>query len=106
MYKLTFASISLDGVSSFLALFIFLIICAGCGFLSLAYLIKSNQLERFETANKRLHNENLLLKKERDKFSEKFYVADFQLRMKSRELDELKEAPQNSEDTEEISKDV
>lgn len=106
MYKLGFASISLSGVSSFLALFIFLLICVIAAFLALSYHVASIQLERLEIANKRLHRENELLKKEYDFYHEKFYVADFQLRMKSRELEELKGASQNSEDTEEIRIDV
>ena len=106
MYKLGFASISLSGVSSFLALFIFLLICVMAAFLALSYHVASIQLERLEIANKRLHRENELVKKERDKYYEKFYIADFQLKMKSQELEELKEASRNSEDTEEISKDV
>ena len=106
MYKLGFASISLSGVSSFLALFIFLLICVMAAFLALSYHVASTQLERLEIANKRLHKENETVKKERDIYYEKFYVADFQLRMKSRELEELKEASQNSEDTEEIRIDV
>lgn len=104
MYKLGFASISLSGVSSFFALFIFLLICVMAAFLALSHHVASTQLERLEIANKRLHKENETVKKERDIYYEKFYIADFQLRMKSRELEELKGASQNSEDTEEISK--
>lgn len=92
MGEIGFASIRLNGADSFLALFIFLLICVTAMFLALAYLVKSNQLTRLEIANKRLHKENLKLKKERDNYSDKFYIADFQLRMKSQELEELKEA--------------
>ena len=84
--------IYLDGVNLFFALFMFFTICILAMFLALSYHVASTQLERFEIANKRLHRENELVKKERDKYYEKFYIADFQLKMKSQELEELKES--------------
>ena len=112
MENLKAACIYLDGVNFFMALFIFLLICVISMFLALFYHIKSKELDRTEMRYKQLHKKYQTACKERDDFSEKFYVADFQLDMKSRELDELRqsqqgeECPSSDENTEEVSADV
>lgn len=99
MENLKVASIYLDEVNLFMALFIFLLICIATMFLALFYHIKSKELDRTEMRYKQLHKKYQTACKERDDFSEKFYVADFQLDMKSRELDELRELHQGEECT-------
>lgn len=84
--------IYLDGVNLFFALFMFFTICILAMFLALRYDVASTQLTRLEIANKRLHRENELLKKEYDFYYEQFYVANFQLKNMREELDALKES--------------
>lgn len=109
MENLKAACIYLDGVNFFMALFIFLLICVIAMILALFYHIKSKELDRTEMRYKQLHKKYQTACKERDDFSEKFYVADFQLDMKSRELDELRqshqgeECPSSDENAEEVS---
>ena len=107
MENLKVASIYLDGVNFFMALFIFLLICVMAMFLALFYHIKSKELDRTEMRYKQLHKKYQTACKERDDFSEKFYVADFQLDMANRELEELRQpqqgekCPSSDENTEE-----
>ena len=112
MENLKVASIYLDGVNFFMALFIFLMICIAIMILGFSYHITSKKLDRFEMLYKQLYKKYQTACMERDAFSEKFYVADFQLDMANRELKELRQSQQgekcgsDDDNTEEASADV
>ena len=97
MEGLKVASIYLDGVNFFMALFIFLMICIAIMILGFSCHITSKKLDQLEMLYKQLHKKYQTACKERDDFSEKFYVADFQLDMANRELHELRQPQQGGE---------